>query len=408
MKVACGPSDNFAHMSIILSDTGFHQHLKPLTFTRPVGQLRPGILRIAEGWYVRSGLGVGYRTEAYLSTAFPLPLETANFEVDGSLFPTDDLVGAVMDLRPGDVLVHEGSALAFGAEGKGHPTVADWKSPPAFLRQMPFSGEVIRFARPWHLFQFCGQAIAHDFKLLTEGRRSERLSGMNTVIGDPNLIFLEEGAVVEASILNTKNGPIYIGKGAEVMEGCMLRGPIVVGDHAQLKMGAKIYGPSAFGPESRVGGEVNNSVILGYSNKGHDGFMGNSVLGEWCNLGADTNTSNLKNTYGNVQVWSYAEYKQAETGLQFCGLLMGDHSKSGINTMFNTGTVVGVAANVFGGGFPAKHIPGFSWGGANGFETYDIERAISTARKVMERRNIPLTAVDEAVLRHVQAVSAGR
>jgi UDP-N-acetylglucosamine diphosphorylase/glucosamine-1-phosphate N-acetyltransferase len=258
------------------------------------------------------------------------------------------------------------------------------------------------------LFQFCGQAIAHDFKLLTEGRRSERLSAMNTVFGDPNLIFLEEGAVVEASILNTKNGPIYIGKGAEVMEGCMLRGPIVVGDHAQLKMGAKIYGPSAFGPESRVGGEVNNSVILGYSNKGHDGFMGNSVLGEWCNLGADTNTSNLKNTYGNVQVWSYAEDKQAETGLQFCGLLMGDHSKSGINTMFNTGTVVGVAANVFGGGFPAKHIPGFSWGGANGFETYDIERAISTARKVMERRNIPLTAVDEAVLRHVQAVSAGR
>ena len=391
-------------MSIILSDAGLQQHLLPLTFTRPVGQLRPGILRMAEGWYVRSGLGVGYRTEAYLAAAFPLPLEPANFEVDGSLFPTDELVSAVMDLRPGDVLVHEGRSLAFGAEGKGHPVTSDWAQPPSYMRQVPFTGEVIRFARPWHMFQQCGKAIEHDFKLLTEGRRSERLGALNTVVGDPSLIFLEEGAVVEASTLNTRGGPIYIGKGAEVMEGCLLRGPIVLGDHAQLKMGAKIYGPSAFGPESRVGGEVSNSVILGYSNKGHDGFMGNSVLGEWCNLGADTNTSNLKNTYGNVQVWSYADRKQVETGLQFCGLLMGDHSKSGINTMFNTGTVVGVAANIFGSGFPPKHIPGFSWGGAEGFETYDVERALSTARRVMERRSIPMTVVDEAVLRHLSNV----
>jgi len=390
-------------MSIILSDAGLHSHLLPLTYTRPVGQLRPGILRIAEGWYVRSGLGVGYRTEAYLTAAFPLPIEQANFEVDGSLFPTDELVAAVMDLRPGDVLVHGGRSLAFGSEGKGHPTVGDWSAPPSYMRNVPFTGEVIRFSRPWHLFQFCGKAIEHDFKLLTEGRRSQRLGALNTVVGDPNLIFLEEGAVVEASILNTNGGPIYIGKGAEVMEGCMLRGPIALGDQAVLKMGAKVYGPSSFGPESRVGGEVSNSVILGYSNKGHDGFMGNSVLGEWCNLGADTNTSNLKNTYGNVQVWSAAEGGMVETGLQFCGLLMGDHSKSGINTMFNTGTVVGVAANVFGSGFPPKHIPSFSWGGSDGFETYDIERALSTARRVMERRHVPLTVVDEAMLRHVFA-----
>ncbi len=392
-------------MSIILSDAGLHSHLLPLTYTRPVGQLRPGILRIAEGWYVRSGLGVGYRTEGYLTAAFPLPIEQANFEVDGSLFPTDELVAAVMDLRPGDVLVHEGRSLAFGSEGKGHPTVGDWSAPPAYMRSVPFTGEVIRFARPWHLFQHCGKAIEHDFKLLTEGRRSQRLGALNTVVGDPNLIFLEEGAVVEASILNTNGGPIYIGKGAEVMEGCMLRGPIALGDHAVIKMGAKVYGPSAFGPESRVGGEVSNSVILGYSNKGHDGFLGNSVLGEWCNLGADTNTSNLKNTYGNVQVWSVAEGGMVETGLQFCGLLMGDHSKSGINTMFNTGTVVGVAANVFGGGFPPKHIPSFSWGGADGFETYDVERALSTARMVMERRHVPLTVIDEAVLRQVFAMA---
>lgn len=393
-------------MSIILADAGWHTHLLPLTWTRPVGQLRPGILRISEGWYVRSGVAVGHRTEGYLSSAFTLPLDPANWEVDASLFPTEELVAAVMDLRPGDVLVHEGRSLAFGAEGKAAPSLVDWSNPPSYMRQVPFTGDVIRFTKPWHVFQHCGKAVIHDFNLLTEGRRSERLGALNTVIGDPNLIFLEEGAVVEASILNTKNGPIYIGKGAEVMEGCMLRGPVAIGDHAQLKMGAKVYGPSAFGPECRVGGEVSNSVLLGYSNKGHDGFLGNSVLGEWCNLGADTNTSNLKNTYGNVQVWSGVEKGLVDSGLQFCGMIMGDHSKSGINTMFNTGTVVGVAANVFGGGFPPKHIPGFAWGGADGFETYEIERALSTARRVMERRNMQLSALDEAVLRHIAAAEA--
>jgi UDP-N-acetylglucosamine diphosphorylase/glucosamine-1-phosphate N-acetyltransferase len=209
---------------------------------------------------------------------------------------------------------------------------------------------------------------------------------------------------VEACTLNTRNGPIYIGKDAEVMEGCLIRGPFALGDRAQLKMGAKIYGPTVIGPECRVGGEVNNSVITGFSNKAHDGFLGNSVLGEWCNLGADTNNSNLKNTYGNVQVWSYAEGRQVDTGAQFCGLFMGDHAKSGINTMFNTGTVVGPCANVFGGGFPPKHIPGFAWGGADGFDVYDIERAIATARRVMDRRHIPLSSVDEGVLRYVFAL----
>ncbi|HRH37183.1 MAG TPA: putative sugar nucleotidyl transferase, partial [Flavobacteriales bacterium] len=374
--------------------------------TRPVAQLRPGILRINEGWYVRSGLGVGYRTEQYLAAVFPLPVADApRFEVDASLFPTDELVAAVMDLRPGDALVQEGQALAFAVESDAAPAPADWNAIPAYVKQVVFTGEVIRFTRPWHVFQHCGKAIAHDFKLLTEGRRSQPLSSLNTVIGDPNLIFLDEGAKVEASILNTNGGPIYVGKDAEVMEGCMLRGPIAIGDHAQLKMGAKVYGPSAFGPESRVGGEVNNSVILGYSNKGHDGFLGNSVLGEWCNLGADTNNSNLKNTYGEVKVHSYAEGKDVATGLQFCGLFMGDHSKSGINSMFNTGTVVGVSANVFGAGFPPKRIPGFAWGG-HGEEVSDIERALASARKVMERRNVPLTALDEAVLRHLFAVKS--
>ncbi len=388
-------------MSIILNDAGLHRQLLPLSFTRPVGQLRPGILRLGEGWYVRSGLPVGYRTEDYLAPAFPMPQGEVQFEVDGSLFPTDDLVAAVMDLRPGQALVKEGRMLACCKEAAAAPTETDWTSPPAYLASVFFTGEVIRFERPWHLFLHCGKAIAHDFKLLTEGRRSQPLSALNTVVGDPDLIFLEEGAVVEASILNTRGGPIYIGKNAEVMEGCIIRGPMVLGEHAQLKMGAKIYGPSAFGPECRVGGEVNNSVMLGFSNKGHDGFLGNSVLGEWCNLGADTNNSNLKNTYGNVKVFSYAEGQDVDTGLQFCGMIMGDHSKSGINTMFNTGTVVGVAANVFGGGFPPKHVPSFSWGGGDGLSHHDPDRALVTARRVMERRGVRMNAAEEAVLRTI-------
>ncbi len=389
-------------MSIILSDAGNHAALLPVTFTRPVGHLRPGILRFSEGWYVRSGLSIGYRTEPYLSEAFPLaPRDEMDLEVDASIFPTDPLVSAVLDLRPGQVLVHNGRPIAFGLPSNASVPTEDWSQAPSYMTPVIFQGDVIRYERPWHFFQYCGLAIKHDFKLLTEGRRSASLSALNTVIGDPDLIFLEEGAKVEASILNTTNGPIYVSNGAEVMEGCMIRGPFVLGDHAQLKMGAKIYGPTVIGPECRVGGEVNNSVISGFSNKAHDGFLGNSVIGEWCNLGADTNNSNLKNTYGEVNVWSYAERRLVNSGLQFCGLIMGDHSKSAINTMFNTGTVVGVSANIHGNGFPLKHVPGFTWGGSDGSAVYEFDKAIETARRVMQRRNMPLTDLDVTVLRHV-------
>ncbi len=388
-------------MAIVLNDAGLHAHFLPLTATRPVGQLRPGILRLSEGWYIRSGTGVSYRTERYLSAAFPLRAEGPMMEVNAGLYPTDDLVSAVMDLRPGEVLIQESRPLAFCLEGDALPSTNDWISPPGFMRPKAFPGEVIRFERPWHLFQQCGKALHLDHQLLTEGRRSQPLSSLNTVIGDPDLIFLEEGAIVEASILNTRNGPIHIGRGAEVMEGCIIRGPFALGEHAQLKMGAKVYGPTVVGPDCRVGGEVNNSILMGYSNKAHDGFLGNSVLGEWCNLGADTNTSNLKNTYGEVQVYSYAEEATVTTASQFVGLIMGDHSKSGINTMFNTGTVVGVSSNVFGAGFPPKFIPGFSWGGAEGLGEHDLDKALRTARRVLERRSMQMTGIDEAILRHI-------
>lgn len=393
-------------MSILLSDAGHWRHLLPITFTRPVGALRPGILTMADAWWRMTELPVGFRTESYLQAKFPAVKSDVLREVDGSLLPSPELVGAVLDLEVGEVLLAAGRALAFCRPGIESDQPLDWRLPGPYWTPKEFHGDVFSFTRPWHLFQLCGKAILNDFVLLTDGRRSARLSPQNTVIGDPTLIFLEEGAVVEASILNTTGGPIYIGKGAEVMEGCMLRGPIAIGDRTQIKMGAKIYGPSAFGPDCRVGGEVNNCVLQGLSNKGHDGFLGNSVLGEWCNLGADTNNSNLKNNYGPVRMWSYAEEAMVDTGLTFCGLVMGDHSKSGINTMFNTGTVVGACSNVFGSGFPPKHIPSFSWGGADGFDEYELTKALISMRRVMERRALTPSPEDERVISHLFGITA--
>ena len=385
-------------MAIQLSDAGQYQHLLPLTYTRPVGALRAGVLTIADAWRRLVDMPVGYRTEVYLQAKFPAVVADRIFEVHGGLLPNGAIAAAVVDLEPGQVLLKAGKPLAFCFEGAANAAEMDWMVPPAFLTQVECEVDVLVVERPWHLFQYCGTAIANDFALLTEGRRSAPISALNMVIGDPGLIFLEEGAKVEASILNTTNGPIWIGKGAEVMEGCMIRGPFALGEHAQLKMGAKIYGACSFGPECRVGGEVNNSILLGYSNKGHDGFLGNSVLGEWCNLGADTNTSNLKNTYGEVAAWSYANESLVPTGQQFLGLVMGDHAKSSINTMFNTGTVAGVCANVFGSGFPPKHIPSFSWGEN---EVYALDKAFSTCARVMDRRHVPFTEVDKEILHHV-------
>src|SRR5690606_24924204 len=247
--------------------------------------------------------------------------------------------------------------------------------------------------------------LEDDFELLTDGRRSQPIPATNNIINGQN-IFIEEGAKLEFVTLNASFGPIYIGKDAEIMEGSIIRGPFALCEHATVKLGAKIYGPTTVGPHSKVGGEVNNSVIFGYSNKGHDGFMGNSVLGEWCNLGADTNNSNLKNNYAEVRLWDYNTESFARTGLQFCGLMMGDHSKCGINTMFNTGTVVGVSANIFGSGFPRNFIPSYSWGGAAGMTTFKTDKAFEVAREVMKRRNLEFTEQDEKIMEHVFEITA--
>jgi UDP-N-acetylglucosamine diphosphorylase/glucosamine-1-phosphate N-acetyltransferase len=269
------------------------------------------------------------------------------------------------------------------------------------LSEKPF--EVLH---PWDIFRLNGLAIESDFDLITKGRKSQPISNTNKVL-NAERVFVEEGAVVECAVLNAQTGPIYIGVNAEVMEGSLIRGPFALCEGATLKLGAKIYGPTTIGPYSKAGGEINNSVIFGNSNKAHDGFLGNSVIGEWCNLGADSNTSNLKNNYTNVKLWNYIKQGFVDTGLQFCGLIMGDHSKCGINTMFNTGTVVGVSANIFGDGFPRNFIPSFSWGGAQGFTLYKTEKAFETAQKVLARRGQELNKVEVDILTHVFKLTAG-
>jgi UDP-N-acetylglucosamine diphosphorylase/glucosamine-1-phosphate N-acetyltransferase len=381
-------------MNVILFDGPFRAQLLPLTFTRPVCELRIGILTVREKWEKYLGNATSTLTEDYLQKKYPLQSSADNLLVHGAVCPTPAFVEAIKKLEIGQQLVKGQTLLA------ARLTNTDASFLDIQEGAIPFDGEITIIQHPWDIFAQNGVELNADFALLTQGRTSASLSKTNTLIGKYP-VFLEEGAKVEASILNATAGPIYIGKDAEVMEGSLIRGPFSLGEHSQVKMGAKIYGPTTIGPHSKVGGEVNNSVIIGYSNKGHDGFLGNSVLGEWCNLGADTNTSNLKNNYDEVRVWSYVTNNFARTGLQFCGLIMGDHSKSGINTMFNTGTVVGVSANVFGSGFPRTFVPSYSWGGASGFIDYRIEKALEVAQRVMERRGLVLNEVEESILRTV-------
>lgn len=379
-------------MNIILVDSHLHQALWPLTFTRPVAELQVGIMTLREKWQRHLPGHYSWLSPAFLSGKYPLQEADDNWLISGGLCPHAELAEAIAGLEPGESLVKEGVLLAQRQEG----SVTNWLK---ISRQRTFSGEVRLIDRPWKIFQHNATELESDYTLLTKGRQSAPLSASNQLIGER--IFLEPGARAEAATFNTTHGPVYLGADSEVMEGSVVRGGLSLGKHSQLKMGAKIYGATSIGPWSKVGGEVNNAVILGYSNKGHDGFLGNAVLGEWCNLGADTNNSNLKNNYDEIKVWDYQKGGFSPTGLQFCGLIMGDHSKSGINTMFNTGTVVGVMCNIFGSGFPRTFVPSFSWGGAGGYSEYRIDKALATARRVMERRQIALTDADQAILQHI-------
>ena len=382
---------------ILFDDPSVLEQLKPFSFTRPVGDLRIGILTIKEKWEKRMGATVSFQCRSTLQNKFPLKIERDNLLINASVLADDALLDRIKSLPMNHVLVKGAVILAMRANEKQTIDFIEGKGL-SEMDSLEWSADFCQVAHLWDIFSLNDQEIRKDFELLTKGRSSQQLSDTNQLIGDLQQLFIEEGASVECAVLNTKTGPIYIGKDAQVMEGSLLRGPLALCEHAVTKLGTKIYGATTIGPYSKVGGEINNSVLFSYSNKGHDGFLGNSVLGEWCNLGADTNNSNLKNNYSDVKIWDYSSKDYVNTKLQFCGLFMGDHSKSGINTMFNTGTVVGVSANVFGAGFPDKFIPSFSWGGAEGLLTYRFEEATETAKRMMERRSLEFTEEDEKIL----------
>jgi len=372
-------------------------NLLPFTFTRPVANLRVGILTIDEKWKKYLGEAeYGYLTEDYLQEKFVLNQGEKNIFINGSICPTQQLSQEIKDLKLGEALTAKGQLIAVCLPSK--TTFSEDIS--QYQCKESSATQFIQIEFTYHIFSKNGEAIEADFELLTAGRKSQEIPAGNQWV-QPEKIFIEEGAKVSFSILNAATGPIYIGKNAEIMEGCKIRGPFAMCEDSGLKMDAKIYGPTTVGPHCKVGGEVNNVVFYAYSNKGHDGFVGNAVIGEWVNMGADTNNSNLKNTYDEVKLWSYRSNKFEKTGLTFCGLMMADHAKCGINTMFNTGTVVGVGANIFGAGFPRNFIPSFSWGGAQGFETFVLNKFFKTAEAVCKRRNIELSEIDRNILKHI-------
>ena len=374
-------------MNYILFDD-FRSNLLPLTYTRPVSEIRIGILTITEKWERFLNTKCSFYTEDYLQQKFSLIRNDDNLWINGSVCPDLNLVKAIKSLADNQCLKRNETLIAYRSKES---------IPSDFIT---YDDEFLQLSQLWHIFEYNDECIQSDFKLLIEGRTSQIISETNACTNREN-IFIEDGAKVEHAILNASTGPIYVGKNAEIMEGSIVRGPLAMCENSVLKMGAKIYGATTLGPYCKVGGEVNNSVLLGYSNKGHDGFLGNSVLGEWCNLGADTNNSNLKNNYAEVKLWSYQSERFINTGLQFCGLIMGDHSKCGINTMFNTGTVVGVSANVFGAGFPRNFVSSFSWGGSAGYMTYRLNKVFEVVEKVMQRRAIEFNQVEKDILTEV-------
>ncbi len=380
---------------ILFDESHVRTNLLPLTLMRPVCDIRIGILTIREKWEKRLNAKTSSLTDIYLSRKYPTIKEDTNVLINGSVCPTDEIIELIKKLEQGQTIISGETiiALHMSAEELDKPGDPSAEG----IQEIEVKERPLQVCHTWEIFSKNDMALRDDFDFLTDGRKSHPLNKTNVVLGD-NPVFLEKDAKVNCAVLNTTDGPVYIGEGAEIMEGSMIRGPIAICDHAQVKMLAKLYGPTTIGPYSRVGGEVNNSVIFGYSNKAHDGFLGHSVIAEWCNLGADTNTSNLKNTYDCIKLWSYSKQTFVNTHLQFCGLIMGDHSKSGIATMFNSGTVVGVNSNIFGSGFQRNFIPSFTWGGTTGHTNYKLEKGLEVAEAVFKRRGLIFNETERALL----------
>jgi UDP-N-acetylglucosamine diphosphorylase/glucosamine-1-phosphate N-acetyltransferase len=382
------------HM-LLFDDPAIRGSLLPFTFTRPIADIRVGILKISEKWERLSGTKTYFLTQEYLQKKFPRATEKA-LAVNGAWLPDASAWRIVSSLKESEALFFGKTPLAgYIGETEKNLSVLSEKT------IIQLEKEPVLLQKTWQIFQFNGAEIKKDFSLITSDRTSQPLNDPYTKVYGADQIFIEEGAKIKAAVLNAEGGPIYIGKNTEIQEGALIRGPFALCEGSTVNMGAKLRGDTTVGPFSKVGGEISNSVIFGFSNKGHEGFLGNSVLGEWCNLGADTNTSNLKNNYAPVKLWDYTKGGFSNTGLQFCGLMMGDHSKCGINTMFNTGTVVGVGANIFGDGFPRNFIPSFSWGGAAGFSTFTMPKFEETAKAVFGRRGLEWTSIEKEILEKV-------
>lgn len=391
----------FTRMNLVLfDDPGIRVNLLPFTFTRPVANIRTGILTITEKWEKRLNTRASFLTESYLQKKFTVNPLQDNLFINGAWCPDDAAVENVKALKAKEVLVNNNMVLAWRSADMSLP---DMKT----ATPKNFSDTITLIDQVWKIFQYNAAQLRADYALITNGRKSAGVQDKHTIVYNESNIFVEEGVSVRAAVLNAEDGPIYLGKNSVVQEGALIKGPFALCEGSTVNMGGKMRGDNTIGPFSKVGGEVANSVIFGYSNKGHDGYIGNTVIGEWCNLGADTNTSNLKNNYENVKLWNYGKGGFVDTGLQFCGLIMGDHSKCGINTMFNTGTVVGVSANIFGDGFPRNFIPSFAWGGANGFTTYQLKKAYETAERVMQRRHVVLDETEKEILAQVFELTAG-
>jgi UDP-N-acetylglucosamine diphosphorylase/glucosamine-1-phosphate N-acetyltransferase len=382
-------------MQLVFSDAQYWEDFLPLTFTRPVAEMRCGILTFSERWQkILENTEISFFTETYLQNKFQEPEKKESLFLVTNFLPTENIIQQIKDLKQGEALVYEDELVAAKINMKDF-------SLHQIEKMTDIKEELTFFKKPTDLFTYNDKAIDFDFELLTKGKTSQELSLTNGFLGDKKDLFIEEGAQIEFSTINTKTGKIYIGKNAEVMEGCNLRGPIALCEESKFNLGSKIYGATTIGPHCKVGGEVNNIIIFGYSNKGHDGFVGNSVIGEWCNLGADTNSSNLKNNYGHVKLWNYRTKSFEDTGLQFAGLIMGDHSKTAINTQLNTGTVIGVASNIFKEGFPPNLVENFSWGGFKDDERFKLDKAYEVAEKAMARRKVPLTDDDKAIFKYI-------
>lgn len=389
---------NYITMNYILFGDQTRNHLLPFTFTRPIADIRIGILTLREKWEKLLNAKTSTLTEEYLSQKFPLIKEADNILINSSIVADKRLVEEIHKLTPNQTLITGETIIALRLKSEDIENL-DWDLIDS-VTPMQTQISPIKINYLWDLIELNDNVILSDFEIITHGRKSEPIPESVRVSGAEK-VFIEKGAKLEHIIINATEGPVYIGKNAHIMDGAILRGPLAIGDNTKIRMGARLYGGTSIGPWCKVGGEVSNSIIFGYSNKAHDGFLGHSVIGEWCNLGADTNTSNLKNSYENVRLWDYQEESFIKTDMQFCGTFMGDHAKCGINTMFNTGTVVGVGAQVFGAGFMRNFIPSFSWGSTSGFSMHNLDKSIEIAKRVYARRGMNFDRIDESIMRHV-------